>query len=109
MSSTTPLCKNKRKDIENIFPKKIHSLALGGSPQQPPPEAFFAYATLKLALGGSPQQPPPEALFVHATSKLVHLGARTSSTLKRYQFHKHSGTPFVAAAQQTRQQKLKKD
>src|ERR1041385_3171321 len=38
----------------------------------------------KLALGGSPKQPPPEAFFANATLKNWHSGARQSSHPPRH-------------------------
>src|SRR4051812_38596596 len=39
------------------------NLALGGSPKQPPPEAFFAIATHKLGTRGLGEAATPEAFF----------------------------------------------
>src|SRR4051812_43108106 len=93
----------------------LYSLALGGSPQLPPPEAFFAIATYSnwhsgarrschpravlrnhnlysFALGGSPQPPPPEALFARVT---IYLTSHQDSEPKDHTYKVHKEKAYT--------------
>src|SRR3954469_2893511 len=58
---------------------RLYSLALGGLPQQPPPEAFFANATIFIGTRGLAAAATPRGVLRKRDYILWHSGERRSS------------------------------